>query len=80
MFTSTGNPDPASSGALFKGAGGGTSGLYVSKAFEGALANHISTDIPLTFTFHMVGHTSLLSSQSSYYVYACILRAGVHIK
>ena len=47
-----GNVDPSSGGAVFKGAGGGTSGLYVNDLFEGCVANHVSTDIPLTLTFH----------------------------
>ena len=51
-FTPTGNPDASSGGGVFKGAGGGTNGLFVSDPFEGALANHVSTDIPLTLTFH----------------------------
>ena len=47
-----GNPDPSSGGGVFKSVGGGTNGLFVNDPFEGALANHVSTDIPLTLTFH----------------------------
>jgi len=49
-----GNPDPSSGGGVFKSAaaGNGTSGLFVSDLFEGSVANNVTTDIPLTLTFH----------------------------